>query len=442
MSDRPETSAIAKMQRAGMGEAEISTFVKVLRRVAAGEEALLPESAIEPLADLDRLDEIGDSGVDVEALRKTAVLKLNGGIGTTMGLRGPKSLLEAHGGKTFLDVAIEQVEHLRAAYGVALPFILLNSTATEPQTQEALAGREIEVEGIALSVLQTVVPRLDPKTLEPIEWPPDPSLEWAPPGHGDLYGVLIRSGLLDTLLEKGYRHLFVANADNLGATPDPRIAAWFQNTGADFAVEVVRRTAMDVKGGHFARRREDGTIVLRELAQTPREDLHFFQDVGRHPFLNTNNLWINLESLRELSEQGGPELPLIVNHKVVDRSVPDSPAVIQLESAMGTAIGSFAHSELLEVDNTRFIPVKKMADLLLLRSDAFELNEEGRLMDRCATRPIISLDDEYFAQFEDFAARVPEIPSLIGCSSLTVRGDVTIPAGYVAQGNAVIEPPA
>ncbi|MFT0848633.1 UTP--glucose-1-phosphate uridylyltransferase [Actinomycetaceae bacterium L2_0104] len=440
MSNRPESSAVAKMQRAGIGESEIASFVRVLRRVVAGEKALLPEETIEPLSDPDHLDEIENIDVDSDALKKTAVLKLNGGIGTTMGLKGPKSLLEAHGGKSFLDIAILQIQRLRATYGAELPFILLNSTATQSQTNAALQGRGLEVEGLPLSVLQTVVPRLDPVTLEPIEWPLNSSLEWAPPGHGDLYGVLIRSGLLYELLERGYRYLFVANADNLGAVPDPRIATWFQNTGADFAAEVVRRDAMDVKGGHFARHRESGTIVLRELAQTPPEDLHHFQNVQRHPFLNTNNLWINLESLREVSERGGPELPLIVNRKIIDPSVDQAPAIIQLESAMGSAIGSFAHSELLEVDNTRFIPVKKMADLLLLRSDAFELNEEGRLIDRCETRPIVSLDDEYFSRFEDFSARVPQVPSLVQSRSLTVRGDVVIPEGYVARGDAVIKP--
>lgn len=439
MSEQLELKAIAKMQEAGMGEAEISSFVRALRRLVAGEKAFFPESDIAPLEDLDRLADLGDFSGESEALSKTAVLKLNGGIGTTMGLRGPKSLLEAHGGRTFLDIAITQVKKLREQYGVELPFILLNSGATEEQTAQALAGKGVEVDGIPVSVLQSIVPRLDAQTLEPVEWPANPSLEWAPPGHGDLYGVLIRSGLQDILLEKGYRYLFVANADNLGAMPDPAIANWFAQTGADFAAEVVRRGPMDVKGGHFARLRRDNTIVLRELAQTPGADVRYFQDITRHAFLNTNNLWLNLESLAKLSSQGGPELPLIVNEKVVDQSVADSPRVIQLESAMGSAVGSFAHAELLEVDNTRFIPVKKMADLLLLRSDAFELTDEGKLADRCAARPVVNLDDAYFSRFEDFSARVPEVPSLVGCRSFTVRGDVTIPAGYVAEGDAVIE---
>ena len=204
MSEQLELKAIAKMQEAGMGEAEISSFVRALRRLVAGETAFLPEIDIAPLEDLDSLADLGTFSGDSEALSKTAVLKLNGGIGTTMGLRGPKSLLEAHDGKTFLDIAIAQVKKLREKYGVELPFILLNSDATEEQTAQALVGKGVEVDGIPLSVLQTVVPRLNAQTLEPIEWPANPSLEWAPPGHGDLYGVLIRSGLQDILVEKGY----------------------------------------------------------------------------------------------------------------------------------------------------------------------------------------------------------------------------------------------
>ncbi len=186
MSEQLELKAIAKMQKAGMGEAEISSFVRALRRLIAGEKAFFPESDIAPLDDLDRLADLGDFSGESEALSKTAVLKLNGGIGTTMGLRGPKSLLEAHGGRTFLDIAITQVKKLREQYGVELPFILLNSGATEEQTAQALVGKGVEVDGIPVSVLQSIVPRLNAQTLEPVEWPANPSLEWAPPGHGDL----------------------------------------------------------------------------------------------------------------------------------------------------------------------------------------------------------------------------------------------------------------
>ncbi len=432
-----ESAAIAKMRRAGKSEGEIADFARAFERVRAGERTLIPERILQPVTSVPNVGSLTPSDNDGDVLGRTAVLKLNGGIGTTMGLDGPKSLLQAHCGQTFLDIALRQIVALRERYGVVLPFILLNSNATAARTEAALGSHNVPTDGVPPTVLQSVVPRLNADTLEPISWPADPSLEWAPPGHGDLYGVLIRTGLLDLLLQRGYAHLFVANADNLGAVPDPTIATWFAGTGADFAAEVVRRTLMDTKGGHFARRISDGGIVLRELAQTPESDLPFFMDITRHHFLNTNNLWLNLASLKEVYARGGLQLPVIVNHKTLGKGSQAIP-VIQIESAMGSAIGSFAHSELLEVDNTRFIPVKRMADLMLLRSDAFELTPAGIVKDRAPVRPIIDLDPRYFSRFEDFAARVPETPSLLGARSLTVRGDTSIPRGYVATGDAEI----
>lgn len=432
-----DNTAIAKMRIAGKSEAEIADFSRALAHVRAGQRTLIPERIIEPLTNIPSFASLESTPDSSKALAHTAVLKLNGGIGTTMGLDGPKSLLEAHGGRTFLSIALGQILSIRERCSTPLPFILLNSDATDAPTRAALGSDNTPTDGIPPTVMQSVVPRLDPDTLDPISWPEDPAQEWAPPGHGDLYGVLIRSGLLDRLMDRGYRFLFVANIDNLGAFPDPDIAAWFESTGADFAAEVVRRTPMDTKGGHFARRISDGGIVLRETAQTPESDLPFFQSVDRHPYVNTNNLWLNLASLKAMSARGGPSLPVIVNNKMVGKGQQAIPA-IQIESAMGTAIGSFAHSELLEVDNTRFIPVKKMADLMLLRSDAFELTEEGRLKDRASVRPIVDLDSRYFSRFEDFTKRVPKTPSLVHARSLTVRGDTSIPPGYVARGDAVI----
>lgn len=43
-------------------------------------------------------------------LNKLAVLKLNGGLGTTMGCVGPKSAIEVRDGMTFLDLSVRQIE--------------------------------------------------------------------------------------------------------------------------------------------------------------------------------------------------------------------------------------------------------------------------------------------------------------------------------------------
>ena len=123
---------------------------------------------------------------------------------------------------------------------------------------------------------------------------PTRALEWCPPGHGDLYTALRGTGLLDAMIAAGFTQVFVSNSDNLGAVPDPRVAGWFAASGAPFAIEAVRRTPSDRKGGHFARRKSDGRIVLRETAQTLPEDAEALADLDRHRFTSTNNLWFDL----------------------------------------------------------------------------------------------------------------------------------------------------
>lgn len=434
MTHPAKAAALAKMQASGISAAACAAFARAYDRFVVGESAYLPETDIEPIqevVEVSSLPRLSDAEENA-ALAHVAVLRLNGGIGTTMGLTSTKSLLPAHDGKSFLQIIVDQLAALRERTGAALPLILLNSRATEAETMAALP------DGVAESLLQGVVPRLRADTLEPVDWPENPDAEWAPPGHGDLYGVLSRSGLLARLLSEGYTSLFVANADNLGAIPDPEIAQWFAETGADFAAEVVERGPMDMKGGHFARRLNGGHVVLRETAQTPPEDVPFFQDYHRHPLANTNNLWLNLESISEaMGDKEYLDLPLIANHKHIDG--PDSPEVIQLESAMGTGIAVFEKSELLKVSRARFIPVKNTSDILLLRSDAFTLSSDSRLLDVTPHRPTVWLDPQYFGHYTEFEERVPVLPSIAHARSLTVRGDVVVPPGFVATGDAVIE---
>ena len=224
-------------------------------------------------------------------------------------------------------------------------------------------------------------PKLLVDGLAPAEWPPDPSLEWCPPGHGDIYPALLTSGMLAALLERGYRYAFVSNSDNLGATLDPRILAWFAAEGLPYAAEVTDRTPADKKGGHIATLKETGGLILRETAQTPDEDMDAFTDVDRHPFFHVNNLWVDLRALDALLRErdGVLGLPMIVNEKTVDPSDSSSPAVYQLETAMGAAIGVFEGARAIRVPRSRFVPVKKTSDLLVLRSDAYVLGDGARI---------------------------------------------------------------
>jgi UTP--glucose-1-phosphate uridylyltransferase len=442
MKSKGLIEAREKMQAAGVDAVAIDVFSHYYRQLEHGETGLIPESSIEPL----EMDSIADAEVDDEAaadaIGATVVIKLNGGLGTSMGMARAKSLLCVRRGLSFLDVIARQVLHLRREHGATLPLMFMNSFRTSSDTLAALARYDdLAVPGLPLEFLQNKEPKLKVDNLRPIGWPRDPALEWCPPGHGDLYTALMANGLFDKLIDAGYRHVFVSNADNLGAVPDARVAGWFAQSEAPFAIEAVRRTPSDRKGGHFARRKADGRIVLRETAQTSDADREALQDLDRHKFCSTNNLWFDLERMRdEITRRDGIlGLPMIRNEKNVDPSDSKSPKVIQVETAMGAAIEVFPDSRTIEVSRERFVPVKTTNDLLVLRSDAYDLGKDF-VLDQVATDlPYIDLD-EHYKVVEEFDKRFPAgVPSLKEAESLVVRGDWTFGGRVQVKGEATLD---
>jgi UTP--glucose-1-phosphate uridylyltransferase len=427
------------MVAAGVDPVAIETFAHYYRLLEHGETGMIPESAIEPI-DMEALRDVDVADDDAAAaIRTTAVIKLNGGLGTSMGMDRAKSLLCVRRGLSFLDLIARQVLHLRKEYDARLPLLFMNSFRTSADTMEALARYEdLPVEGLPLEFLQNKEPKLLAKDLSPVSWPKDPDLEWCPPGHGDLYTALRGTGLLDRLIEAGYDRVFVSNSDNLGAVPDARVAGWFATSGAPFAIEAVRRTAMDRKGGHFARRKSDGRIVLRETAQTLPEDRERLADLDRHRFASTNNIWFDLRAMREALDvrDGILGLPLIRNEKTVDPSDPGSPKVIQVETAMGAAIEVFPDSRLIEVGRDRFVPVKTTNDLLVVRSDVYDLGPDFSLDQVAGEVPFVDLDGQHYKVITEFDKRFPEgAPSMKKATSLTVDGDFTFGAHVQVVGD-------
>ena len=438
MSEEGLRAASEKMRADGVADAAIDVFGHYYRELEAGATGMLPEADIEPVADLPRaadLPDPPDGGKD--ALGRTVMIKLNGGLGTSMGMTGAKSLLEVKDGLTFLDIIVRQTQQL------GVPLALMNSFATSEETMGFLRERYPDAD--VREFLQNKEPKLLVDDLAPAEWPADPELEWAPPGHGDIYVALQASGMLRSLLDDGYEAAFVSNSDNLGAVLDPTLAAAFLNADAPFLMEVVPRTKADRKGGHLARRREDGRLVLRETAQTPEEDREALQDVGRHRYGNTNNLWVDLVALdRVLRERSGVlGLPMIVNRKTVDPSDQSSPEVFQLETAMGAAIEVFEGAEAIEVSRTRFAPVKTTNDLLVLRSDFYVLTEDVHVVPADGREPgslFVDLDPDHYKLLRDFDARFPAgPPSLVRASRFVVRGDVTFGPDVAVEGETELE---
>jgi UTP--glucose-1-phosphate uridylyltransferase len=450
MTDDGLTASVDKMRGQGLPDVAIDNFRHYYELLRAGESGLMPESEIEPVADLadaDELPEADERGSDGRrsALDRTAIVKLNGGLGTSMGMTRAKSLIEVKDGLTFLDVTVKQVLGLRERHDARPPLVLMNSFATRDDTLAALERYpELEAD-VPLDFVQGRVPKIRADDdLLPADWADDPAKEWAPPGHGDIYTSLVTSGMLDALLGAGYEYAFVSNSDNLGAVLDPRIASWFAREELPFAMEVTERTEADKKGGHLARRRDDGRLVLRETAQTPDEDLEEMQDTSRHRWMNTNNLWIDLRALEAALEErdGVLGLPMIVNRKTVDPADKGSPEVFQLETAMGAAIGVFEGAAAIRVSRRRFAPVKTTNDLLAVRSDAYVLSDEFHveLAPERDGPPVVDLDDDHYKLLRDFEERFPAgPPSLLACERLTVQGDVLFGRDVVARGSVTIE---
>ncbi|MGA2926233.1 MAG: UTP--glucose-1-phosphate uridylyltransferase [Solirubrobacteraceae bacterium] len=432
-------AAEQKMRDAGQPEEAVRNLRSAYERLAGGRPVMLASAELEPAGDVARLEQLPAADPAL-ALAHVAVVKLNGGLATTMGLRSPKSLVQARDGHSFLDVIVGQTLELRRRHGIALPLVLMDSEATRRETLAALARHPELDAGLAPDFLQSMIPKLDARELAPVSWPQEPSLEWCPPGHGDVYGALRRSGMLAQLLARGFEHAMISNSDNLGATVDPRIAAHLATSGIPFLMEVVEGTEADRKGGHIARRRADGQLVLRETAQTPPEDEESFRDYRRWRYYNTNNLWVDLRALAHMLEQrdGVLELPLIVNRKTVDPRDPGSPEVVQLESAMGAAIERFGGAQVLCVPRTRFVPVKSTDDLLVLRSDVYALTDQMTVEpvpERAAQLPYVELDKRFYRLLDEFEARFAHgAPSLREAQRLVVHGDVSFGAGVVVRG--------
>jgi UTP--glucose-1-phosphate uridylyltransferase len=431
-----------KMTAAGMGDAAIRAFRRNYEALQRNETGLIPEATIAPADDLVSLENLTSAPADAALLAQAIVIKLNGGLGTGMGLQGPKSLLAVRDGVNFLDLMVRQILDLRKTSGAPVRLLLMNSFSTSGDTLGHL--EKYRAEGLAdaseVELMQNQIPKIDAATLDPVSWSADPGLEWCPPGHGDLYPALVGSGWLDRLLAEGVKYAFVSNSDNLGAILDPVILRHFADSGAPFLMECTRRTAADRKGGHLAKRKADGRLLLREVAQCPDADLEAFQDIDRHQYFNTNSLWLRLDLLKEqlAADSGVLPLPMIRNNKTVDPRDKKSTAVIQLEIAMGAAIECFEGSTAIDVPRSRFAPVKTTGDLLALRSDAYEILENGQVRlhaSREGKPPVIQLSDDY--KLVDSIENLG-VPSLIGCASLKVSGPVRFAPGVIIHGDVEV----
>ncbi len=433
---------IDKIRAEGLSENVAESFGYYYRKVVENQKGHICDRDILPVGKNDipaaeHLENFSEAGK--KALEKTVYITLNGGLGTSMGLKGPKSLIEVKDGWTFLDFKLEGAKRR----GVEL--VLMNSFSTHEKTMEALNNKAADGRfQIPRTFVQSKFPKIFQKNLAPAVWKKNPSLEWNPPGHGEIYSALHGSGMLRELVEKGKRYAFISNSDNLGARVDEPILGYFVEKGFPFMMEVTQRRPMDAKGGHLACR-ADGSLVLREIAQCPDDELDAFQDIEKYRFFNTNNLWIDLAFLEKYLEKNRiVRLPMILKPAKLDPRDPTSPDIYQIETAMGAAVSLFKGAAAVNVSKSRFIPVKGHNDLLAISSDCYVVTDHCEL----ALNPVreqapqieISLDPAFYKNVDMFFERFRRgVPSLVDCESLTVTGDVFFEENVKIQGRVRVE---
>ncbi|KAK3071378.1 UTP-glucose-1-phosphate uridylyltransferase [Teratosphaeriaceae sp. CCFEE 6253] len=375
----------------------------------------------------------------VDFLSKLAVLKLNGGLGTSMGCVGPKSVIEVRDGMSFLDLSVRQIEFLNRTYDVNVPMILMNSFNTDKDTANIIKkyeGHNIDI----MTFNQSKYPRVLKDSLLPAPKSADSQIsDWYPPGHGDVFESLFNSGILDKLLDRGIEILFLSNADNLGAVVDLNILQHMVETRAEYIMELTDKTKADVKGGTIID--YGGQARLLEIAQVPKQYVNEFKSIKKFKYFNTNNIWMNLRAVKRVVENNELEMEIIPNGKSIpaDKKGETDVSVIQLETAVGAAIKHFKNAHGINVPRRRFLPVKTCSDLMLVKSDLYTL-KHGQLMidpSRFGPAPLIKLGSD-FKKVSQFQGRIPSIPKILELDHLTITGAVNLGRGVVLKGTVII----
>jgi len=432
---------VSKMAQENLHPSVIDAFSYYYKQVVSGETGFVFDKDIIPVTHDEithfiHLQKYADAGRRI--LKKSVRIILNGGLGTSMGLSGPKSLLEVKKNRSFLHILVKQAERQRAKLAI------MNSFSTHGPTLAALSHIKSNISPLIFH--QNKFPKVLRHGFAPANCPENHALEWNPPGHGDIFTSLYISGTLQKLLDENIEYAFISNSDNLGATLDESLLGYFYENNLSFMMEVAEKTPSDLKGGHLARQK-DGRLILRESSQCPDDELDAFQNINRYKFFNTNNIWVHLPSLHDqIKKESCLRLPLILNPKTLDPNNEKSDPVYQVETAMGAAISLFENSQAVNVPRSRFFPVKKCNALLAVRSDCYVLSKNEKLTihpDRISANLTdtinIKLDPRFYRSINLFEERFKEgVPSLFKCESLTVEGNVFFEKNVTIKGNTRI----
>jgi UTP--glucose-1-phosphate uridylyltransferase len=317
-----------------------------------------------------------------------------------------------------------------------VPLVLMNSFATHDETLAALRGIDVPSTVKISHFVQRRFPRLNPSTLRPVPTSPlSPAETWYPPGHGDVFEMIVRSGVAEQLIAQGQTYAFVSNIDNPGADLDPVIAKEMMRSGARLILEYTARTPNDRSGGVLVRR--DNLPACLELSQVPDSVLPRFGSLEYSSF-NTNNMWMHLPTIVELVRNR----TLRLRPSVVMREMANGSEVLQLENAISSVQDSFPSPILsLAVPRKRWRVIKTTADLLMVRAPDLLKLHKGRLVlgeeRRIPGLPSIKWGS-HFRNVKDMEQRIPSPPDIVELVHLSVEGDVRFGKGIKLAGTVIL----
>jgi UTP--glucose-1-phosphate uridylyltransferase len=246
-----------QLEKVGMAKDEAADFLRLRNRFL--EKTPVEWDKVEPPPEdfcrsYETLPE-PDSKRAKEILDKLVVVQLNGGLGTNMGLKDvPKSGLQVlkkdhnQGAFTILDCKVLQIDKLNHIYGCDIPLVLMDSPSTHEETKKMIRKYE-EAKVKIYTFVQSEHPVMHKDTLAPVPKSKGDKDFWVPPGSGEVFRGLMRSGLLEQLRSQGKEYLFISNIENLGSGVDLRLLDHICTNEIDFQLELTHRINTDQHGG-------------------------------------------------------------------------------------------------------------------------------------------------------------------------------------------------
>ncbi|TDH66723.1 hypothetical protein CCR75_005974 [Bremia lactucae] len=443
-----------------MGNRQRKNFLKLFRKYSKVKKIAIDWNSVKPPTNSMMMSKASiencpsDMNLRHELLDKLVILKLNGGLGTTLGCEGPKSAIEVRQDLSFLDLTVRQVEvgvlgdldnesasvhdanYLNSVYGVDVPLVLMNSFNTHEETVRII--RKYRMHNLSIHTFnQSCYPFIVKETMLPLPNTKYDRLtreKWFPPGHGDVYNALFESGLLESLINEGKEYIFISNVDNLGAMVDLDMLYHMINEDSEFVMEVTEKTRADVQGGTLVSYKDKPHLL--EASQVPPGHMDDFRAINKFETFNTNNLWVNLRAIQRLVAQDLIDIEPLVTFRTVKNH-----KVVQLETAAGEAIHLFKNFIGLKVPRSRFLPVKSSSDLLLVQSNLYQIKHGSLIMNPARTTPtipIVKLGLEFQSAKEYLARFKHGIPNITELDHLTVAGDVKFGSNITLKGTVIL----